>query len=145
MQFCLRIKGSESAASLRIKYSPTQTVAQQLRIPDQVWGSRHYAGRVDASVSRHVQSGWRSGLESRQKVESIRTLQIANASKKTRSPRQHTPLRSISTAQPGGQCHSVDTQFCCRLTISLARVFRVPPRRFQNFFGGHTRGRQRHP
>src|SRR5262249_55059624 len=29
----------------------------------------------------------------------------------------HTPLRSISTAQPGVQDHSVHTQFRCRLTL----------------------------
>jgi len=34
-----------------------QTVAQELRITDQLWRSKHYAGRVDASVSRHAQSG----------------------------------------------------------------------------------------
>ena len=28
-------------------------------------------------------------------------------------------VEAISTAQPGGQCHSDDTQFCCRLTITL--------------------------
>ena len=59
-------------------------------------------------------------FEVRQVAVSIRTLQIANASQKTRQPRQHTPLWSISTAQPGGHRHSVDTQFCRRLSITLA-------------------------
>jgi hypothetical protein len=53
---CARVGGRRSCHPTGSRIPAGQTFAQELRLPDQVWRSRHYAGRVYASVSRHAQS-----------------------------------------------------------------------------------------
>ena len=47
---------AHSFLSALLRHSIDQTVAQRLCTPDQVLGSKRYAGKVGASVSRRVQS-----------------------------------------------------------------------------------------